>query len=180
MAVSEKLRQEKEQQEPGVGASRAEAGTQPRTGQESIQAGERGQDVAKGRGDPPGDQHPEPTSERKVVVTARLQDKEGQGVGTPRGEQRKEVGESRQRASPELGGCRLREVKILTRKGSCSTEEKITSVVTLSLDQQVSRNGQGIDPWGAKSWVLGRQQREGEPKSTRREMGPVGFWGRFF
>ncbi|XP_075377819.1 ladinin-1 [Mycteria americana] len=141
MAVSEKLRQEKEQQEPGVGVSCAEAGTQPRTGQESIQAGEQGQDAAKGRGDPRGDQHLEPASERKVVVRGRLQDKEGQGVGMPRGEQRKEVGEPQQRAPPELGGCRLREVKILTRQGSHSMEEKTASVVTSSLDQQqASRN----------------------------------------
>ncbi|XP_009280181.1 PREDICTED: ladinin-1 [Aptenodytes forsteri] len=141
MAISEKLRQDKEQQEPGVGASHVEAGTQPRMGQESIQAGEQGQDAAKGGGDPPGDQHPEPASERKAVVRGRLQDKEGQGVGMPRGEQRKEVGEPQQRASPELGGCRLREVKILTRQGSRSTEEKTASVVTSSLDQQQpSRN----------------------------------------
>ncbi|KAM6232633.1 ladinin-1 [Spheniscus humboldti] len=141
MAISEKLRQDKEQQEPGVGASHVEAGMQPRMGQESIQAGERGQDAAKGRGDPPGDQHPEPASERKVVVRGRLQDKEGQGVGMPRGEQRKEVGEPQQRALPELGGCRLREVKILTRQGSRSTEEKTALVVTSSLDQQQpSRN----------------------------------------
>ncbi|KAM6108283.1 ladinin-1 [Pterocles gutturalis] len=159
MAVSEKLRQEKEQQEPGVGASRVEAGIHPRVGQESIWAGERGQDAAKGRGDPPGDQHPEPATERKVVVRGRLQDKEVQGVETPWGEKRKEmvrarlqdkegqgvatppgeqkvVGELPQRAPPEVGGCRLREVKILTRQGSRSTEEKTTSVVTSSLDQQ--------------------------------------------
>lgn len=145
MSVSEKLRQKKEQQEPGVGVSRTEEGTQPRVGQESIQAV---QDAAKGRGDPPGDQHPEPASERKVVVRGRLQDKEGQGVGMPRGEQKKEVGEPQQRASPEVGGCRLREVKILTRQGSRSMEEKTASVVTSSLDQQVSRNGQGTRPWG--------------------------------
>ncbi|XP_014801764.1 PREDICTED: ladinin-1 [Calidris pugnax] len=139
MAVSAKLRQEKEQQDPGVGVSHTETGTQPRTGQD--QAGERGQDVAKGRGDPPGDQHPEPTSERKAVVRGRLQDKEGQGVGTPQGEQKKEVGEPQKRASPELGGCRLREVRILTRQGSRSMEEKTASVVTSSLDQQQpSRN----------------------------------------
>lgn len=173
MAVSAKLRQEKEQQEPGVGAIRTEAGTQPRTGQDQAGAS---QDAAKGRGDPSGDQRPEPASERKVVVRGRLQDKEGQGVGMPQEEQRKEVGGSQQRASPELGGCRLREVRILTRQGSCSTEEKTASVVTLSLDQQVSRNGQGINPCGARSWV---REREGELKSTRREMGPVGFWGRF-
>ncbi|KAM7082390.1 ladinin-1 [Ciconia maguari] len=141
MAVSEKLRQEKEQQEPGVGVSCAEAGMQPCTGQESIQAGEQGQDVAKGRGDPQGDQHLEPASERKVVVRGHLQDKEGQGVGTPWGEQRKEVGEPQQQAPPELGGCRLREVKILTRQGSHSMEKKTASVVTSSLDQQqASRN----------------------------------------
>ncbi|KAM6370119.1 ladinin-1 [Pluvialis apricaria] len=137
-SVSEKLRQEKEQQEPSVGLSRTEAEMQPRMGQKSIQAGE---DTAKGKGDPPGDQHPEPASERKVVVRGRLHDKEGQDVGTPRGEQKKEVGESQQRASPEVGGCRLREVKILTRQGSRSMEEKTASVVTLSLDQQQpSRN----------------------------------------
>uniref|UniRef100_A0A8C8BIQ1 Ladinin 1 n=1 Tax=Otus sunia TaxID=257818 RepID=A0A8C8BIQ1_9STRI len=141
MAISEKRRQEKEQQDPGVGTSRAEAGTQPRMGQESIQTGERDQDAAKGRGDPPGDQHPEPTSERKVMVRGRLQDKEGQGVGTPCGEQKKEVVETQRRASPELGGCRLREVKILTRQGSRSMEEKTAMVVTSSLDQQrPSRN----------------------------------------
>ncbi|KAM9255471.1 ladinin-1 [Cariama cristata] len=136
MAVSAKLRQEKEQQEPRVGSSRVEAGMQPCVWQESIQAGEQSQDAAKGRGDPPGDQHPQLASERKVVVRGRLQDKEGQGVGTPRGEQRKEVGEPQQQASLELGGCRIREVKILTRQGSRSTEEKTTSVVTSSLDQQ--------------------------------------------
>ncbi|XP_054659780.1 ladinin-1 [Grus americana] len=141
VAVSEKLRKEKEQQEPGVGASHAEAGMQLHVEQESIQAGEQGQDVAKDRGDPPGDQHPEPASERKAVVRVQLQDKEGQGVGMPRREQRKEVGEPQQRASLELGGCRLREVKILTRQGSRSTEEKSASVVTSSPDQQQpSRN----------------------------------------
>ncbi|XP_026720271.1 ladinin-1 [Athene cunicularia] len=141
MAISEKRRQEKEQQDPGVGMSRAEAGTQPRRGQESIQTGERGQDAAKGRGDPPGDQHPEPASERKVVARGRLQDKEGQGVGAPCGGQKKEVVETQQQASPELGGCRLREVKILTRQGSRSLEEKTAMVVTSSLDQQQpSRN----------------------------------------
>ncbi|XP_027645682.1 ladinin-1 isoform X2 [Falco biarmicus] len=138
MAVSEKLRQEKEQQEPGVGASRVEARMQLRAGQQSIQAGEQDQDVAKGRGDPPREQHPEPASERKVVLRGRLQDKERQGVETPRGEPRKEVGEPQQQ--PELGGCRLREVKILTRQGSRSMEEKAALVVTSSLDQQPSRN----------------------------------------
>lgn len=137
-ASAEKLRQEKEQQEPGVGVSRTDEGTQPRVGQESIQAG---QDVAKGRGDPPEDQHTKLASERKVVVRERLQDKEGQGVGMPQGEQKKEVGELQQRASPEVGGCRLREVKILTRQGSRSMEEKTASVVTSSLDErQPSRN----------------------------------------
>ncbi|XP_065554620.1 ladinin-1 isoform X2 [Lathamus discolor] len=135
MAVSGKLRQEKEQQDAGVGASRAETGTQPHTGRESIQAGQRDRDVAKGRGDPPGDRHRQPALERKVVVRARLQDKEGQGVGTPRGEQRKEVQEPR--ALTELGGCRLREVKILTRQGSRSAE-KTSSVATSSLEQQPS------------------------------------------
>ncbi|XP_009068247.1 PREDICTED: ladinin-1, partial [Acanthisitta chloris] len=117
--VSEKLRQDKEQQEPGV---------KPRTRQRSIQAAERDQDAAKGRKDPPGDQNPEPAPERKVVVMrGRFQEKEEQGVGTPHGEQRKEV-----QGPPEVGTCRLREVKILTRQGSRSTEEKTTS----SLDQQ--------------------------------------------
>ncbi|XP_010081140.1 PREDICTED: ladinin-1 [Pterocles gutturalis] len=141
MAVSEKLRQEKEQQEPGVGASRVEAGIHPRVGQESIWAGERGQDAAKGRGDPPGDQHPEPATERKVVVRGRLQDKEVQGVETPWGEKRKEM--LPQREPPEVGGCRLREVKILTRQGSRSTEEKTTSVgctPCLLFPQQPPRN----------------------------------------
>jgi len=180
MAVSEKRRQEKEQQEPGVESSRAEAGMQPRVGQESIQAGKRDQDAAKGRGDPSGDQHLEIALERKVVVRARLQDKEGQGVGMPQGKQRKEVGKVQQQTSPELGGCRLREVKILTRQGRRSMEEKTASEVTSSLNQQVSRNGQGTNSWGARSWVLGGRQREGKPESARREMGPVGFWGRLF
>lgn len=177
MAVSAKLRQEKEQQEPGVGLSRARTGTQPRVGQENIQDGERGQDAAKGRGNPPGHQHPEPASEKKAVVKGRLWDKEGQGVGTPREEPRKEVGEPPKRTSPELGGCRLREVKILTRQGSRSVEEKTALVVNASQDQQVSRNRQGTSPWGESSCVLGGQQREGEPKITRREMGPMGFGG---
>ncbi|XP_064328025.1 ladinin-1 [Phalacrocorax carbo] len=141
MAVSEKLRQEKEQQVPGVGVSHVEAATQRRVGQESTQAGERGQDAAKSRGDPPGDQQPELPLEKKAVARGRLQDKEGQGVGSPQVEERKEVGELQQRASPELGGCRVREVKILTRQGSCSTEKKTASVVTSSLErQQPSRN----------------------------------------
>ncbi|KAM6311235.1 LOW QUALITY PROTEIN: ladinin-1 [Podargus strigoides] len=136
MAISGKLRQKKEQQEPGVGASRVEEGAQLRVGQESIQAGEQDQDAAKGRGDTPGDQQLELALEQKAVVRGCLQDKEGQGVGTPLGEQRKEVGELQQRTSPELGGCRLREVKILTRRGSRSTEEKTVSVVSSSLEQQ--------------------------------------------
>ncbi|RMB99488.1 hypothetical protein DUI87_24225 [Hirundo rustica rustica] len=83
---------------------------------------------------PAGDKNLEPASERKVVVRARLQDKD-QGVWTPRGEQRKEVKEP-----PEVGSCRLREVKILTRVGNRCTEEK-TSAVTSSLEQQQpSRN----------------------------------------
>ncbi|KAM6398925.1 ladinin-1 isoform 2-T2 [Rhynochetos jubatus] len=139
MALSEKLGQEKEQQEPRVGANHAKAGTEQRVGQESIQAGEQDQDAAKGRGDPPEDQHPESASECKMVVRGYLQDKEGQGVGTPWGEQKKEVREPQQRSSLEVGGCRLREVKILTRQGSRSMEEKTTLVVTLPLDQQPSR-----------------------------------------
>ncbi|XP_023797887.1 ladinin-1 isoform X2 [Cyanistes caeruleus] len=129
-AVSEKLRQEPEQKEPGVGGSCPEAGAQPRRRQESGRAAEQGQEPAKGRGDPAGDKNLEPASERKGMVRARLQDKE-QGVWTPRGEQRKEP--------PEVGSCRLREVKILTRVGNRSTEEK-TSAVTSSPEQQPSRN----------------------------------------
>ncbi|XP_051627649.1 ladinin-1 isoform X3 [Manacus candei] len=137
--VSEKLKQKKEQKEPGLGESHTEAGTQPCVRQESIWAGERDRDAAKGRGDPPGDQHLEPVSETKAVVRGRLRDREEQGVGTPRGEQRKELRELQQ--PPEVGGCRLREVKILTRQGSHSTEEKTTSVVTSPLEQQQpSRN----------------------------------------
>ncbi|XP_010180072.1 PREDICTED: ladinin-1 [Mesitornis unicolor] len=137
-AVSEKLRQEKEQQEPRVGSRQAEAETQPGVGQESIQAGEQGQDTAKGRGDPPGTQHPEPALERTVVVRGRLQVKEGQGLGTPQREQSKEGKELQQQEPLELGGCRLREVKILTRRGSRSVEEKTETAVTLSVDQQQS------------------------------------------
>ncbi|KAM7032761.1 ladinin-1 isoform 2-T2 [Acridotheres tristis] len=128
--VSEKLRQEKEQKEPEVGESCPERGPQPCERQESSRAAERAQEAAKGRGDPPGDKNLEPASERKVVVRARLQDKD-QGVWSPRGEQRKEAKEP-----PEVGSCRLREVKILTRVGK---EEK-TSAVTSSPEQQPSRN----------------------------------------
>ncbi|KAL2295537.1 hypothetical protein Nmel_017952 [Mimus melanotis] len=128
--VSEKLRQEKEQKEPEVGESCPERGPQPRWRQESGWAAEQAQEAAKGRGDLPGDKNLEPASERKVVVRARLQDKD-QGVWTPRGEQRKEAKEP-----PEVGSCRLREVKILTRVGK---EEK-TSAVTSSPEQQPSRN----------------------------------------
>lgn len=150
--VSEKLRQEKEQKEPGVAESHLEAGSQPRRRQEGGRAAERGQEVAKGRGDPPGDKNLEPASERKVVVRAQLQDKD-QGVWTPRGEQRKEAKEP-----PEVGSCRLREVKILTRVGNRSTEEK-TLAVTSSPEQQVSRNGWGTRPQGERSWVLGGPER---------------------
>ncbi|XP_057230401.1 ladinin-1 isoform X2 [Malurus melanocephalus] len=127
--VSEKLRQEKEQKEPGVGESRPEAAAQPRGRQESSRAAERGQEAAKGRGDPPADKNPEPASERKVMLRARLQDK-GEGVWTSQGEQRKELKEPL-----EVGSCRLREVKILTRVGNHSTE-----VVSSSPEQQPSRN----------------------------------------
>lgn len=68
-------------------------------------------------------------------------------------------------------------MKILTRQGSRSVEEKTALVVNASQDQQVSRNRQGTSPWGESSCVLGGQQREGEPKITRREMGPMGFGG---
>lgn len=132
--TSEKLRQEKEQKEPGEGESCLETGPQPHRRQESSQAAEWAEGAAKGRRDPPGDTNLEPASERKVVVRARLQDKD-QGVWTPRGEQRKEMKEP-----PEVGSCRLREVKILTRVGNRSTEEK-TSAVTSSPEQQVSRDG---------------------------------------
>ncbi|XP_053943388.1 ladinin-1 isoform X3 [Cuculus canorus] len=140
MSVSEKLKQKKEQQEPGREVSCVEAGMKPHMGQKSIQPGQQGQDVTKGRGDPPGDQHPELLSKRKASVKVRLQDKERQVVGTPLEEQRKEV-EPQQRSSPEVGGCRVREVKILTRQGSFSKEEKTASVETSSQDQQhPSRN----------------------------------------
>ncbi|XP_069731895.1 ladinin-1 isoform X2 [Phaenicophaeus curvirostris] len=135
IAVSEKLNQKKEQQEPGGEVSCVEARMKSHVGQKSIQPGQQGQDAAKGRGDPPGDQHPELVSKRKASVKMRLQDKERQGVGTPQEEQRKEV-EPQQRSSPEVGGCRVREVKILTRQGSCSKEEKTALVVTSSQDQQ--------------------------------------------
>ncbi|XP_053943387.1 ladinin-1 isoform X2 [Cuculus canorus] len=135
MSVSEKLKQKKEQQEPGREVSCVEAGMKPHMGQKSIQPGQQGQDVTKGRGDPPGDQHPELLSKRKASVKVRLQDKERQVVGTPLEEQRKEV-EPQQRSSPEVGGCRVREVKILTRQGSFSKEEKTASVETSSQDQQ--------------------------------------------
>ncbi|XP_018864579.1 ladinin-1 isoform X2 [Parus major] len=93
-------------------------------------AGHKNPEPAKGRGDPAGHKNPEPVSERKGMVRARLQDKE-QGVWTPRGEQRKEP--------PEVGSCQLREVKILTRVGNRSTEEK-TSAGTSSPEQQPPRN----------------------------------------
>ncbi|XP_054032341.1 ladinin-1 [Dryobates pubescens] len=134
LAISEKLRQEKEQQEPGVGASRVEPGTQPPVGQDSIQAAEHGRDAAKGRQQPPAERQPAPAAERKVVLRAQLQDKEGQGVGAPRGEQRKQVGDPQQ--PPEVGGCRLREVKILSRQGSRSRQEKAAAVRSSSPDQQ--------------------------------------------
>lgn len=129
--VSEKLRQEKEQKEPGVGESCPEEGPQPRGRQESSRAAERGQ---QGRGDLPGDKNLEPASERKTVLRARLQDKD-QEVWTPRGEQRKETKEP-----PEVGSCRLREVKILTRVGNRSTEEKTSAVASSPEQQQPSRN----------------------------------------
>lgn len=176
MAVTGKLRQEKEQQEPGVGASHAEAVTEPRVGQESTQAVKRDQDAAKGSGHPAGDQQPEPALGRKVVVRRQLQDKEGQGTRAPQGEQRKEVEETQQRASPEVGGCWLREVKILTKQGSHSIEEKTASVVTSSLDQQVSGNGQGISPQGARSWVWRGQRERESPKvpGGKRDLWPFG------
>ncbi|EOB05631.1 Ladinin-1 [Anas platyrhynchos] len=110
MAVSEKPKQEKEQREAVQGASCEQA--QPHTGQESGRAAEQGQ--------------------------RRLQDKEGQGAGTPRGEQRRDEGEPQQQAAPELGTCRVREVKILTRTRIRSTDEKIASEGTPSPDQQRS------------------------------------------
>lgn len=130
MAVSEKPKQEKEQQE---------AGMKPNTGQESIEATERGQDTAPV---PAGKQHPVQSHERKVTARGRLQDREGSSVGTLRGEQRRE--EEQQRVAPELGGCRLREVKILTRTRSSSTEEKAASEGTSPPAQQVS----GTWAWG--------------------------------
>lgn len=136
-----------------MGESRSETEPQPRGRQESSRAAERAQEAAKGGGDLPGDKNLEPASERKVVLRARLQDKD-QGAWTPRGEQRKEAKEP-----PEVGSCRLREVKILTRVGNRSTEEK-TSVVTSSLEQQVSRSGWDTRPRGEKSWVLGGPEKD--------------------
>ncbi|XP_035203220.1 LOW QUALITY PROTEIN: ladinin-1 [Oxyura jamaicensis] len=136
MAVSEKPKQEKEQREAAVGANSVQAAAQPRAGQESGRAAEQGQDAVTGKEAPPGDQHPEPACERKVVARGRLQDKEGQGTGTPRGEQRRVEGEPQQQAAPELGTCRVREVKILTRTRIRSTEEKIASEGTPSPEQQ--------------------------------------------
>ncbi|XP_013799505.2 ladinin-1 [Apteryx mantelli] len=136
VAISEKLRQEKEQQEPEAGVSHAEAGLQQHEGQESTLAGEQGQDADKGREAPSGEQHPEPASERKVVARGRLQDKERWGMGTPQGDQRSEVGEQQQQAVQEQRGCRLREVKILPGGGSRSIEEKTVSLVTLPPGQQ--------------------------------------------
>ncbi|XP_009095667.1 ladinin-1 isoform X1 [Serinus canaria] len=132
--VSEKLRQEKEQKEPGAGESCQETEAQPRGRQESSRAAEHAQEAARGRGDPPRDKNLEPGSERKVVVRTWLQDKD-QGAQTPRGEQRKEAKEP-----PEVGSCRLREVKILTRVGNRSTEEKISAVTSSPEQQQPSRN----------------------------------------
>ncbi|TRZ12943.1 hypothetical protein HGM15179_014164 [Zosterops borbonicus] len=134
-AVCEKPRQEKEQKEqPGVGESCQETEPQPQRRQESSQAAERAQEAARGRGDLPGDKNSEPGSERKVVVRARLQDKE-KGVWTSRGEQRKELKEP-----PEVGSCRLREVKILTRVGNHSAEEKTSAGTSPPEQQQPSRN----------------------------------------
>ncbi|XP_014114407.1 PREDICTED: ladinin-1 isoform X2 [Pseudopodoces humilis] len=130
-AACEKPRQEPEQKEPGVGGSCPEPGAQPRRRQESGRAAEQGQEPAKGRGDPAGDKNLEPASERKGMVRARLQDKE-QGAWTPRGEQRKEP--------PEVGSCRLREVKILTRVGNRSTEEKTSAGTSSPEQQQPPRN----------------------------------------
>ncbi|XP_030821669.1 ladinin-1 isoform X1 [Camarhynchus parvulus] len=130
-AVSEKLRQEKEQKEAGVAGSCPETEAQPRGRQESSGAAE---EAAAGRGDPPRDRSLEPAPERKVVLRARLQDKD-QGVQTARGEQRKEAKEP-----PEVGSCRLREVKILTRVGNRSTEEKTSAVTSSPEQQQPSRN----------------------------------------
>ncbi|XP_061869596.1 ladinin-1 isoform X3 [Colius striatus] len=74
--VSAKLRQDKEKQEPAVGESCTETGAPQRAGKESVWAGKRGQDATKGRGDAPGDQHPEPASERKVLQPSRNPSKE--------------------------------------------------------------------------------------------------------
>ncbi|OXB67261.1 hypothetical protein ASZ78_015902 [Callipepla squamata] len=120
MAVSEKLKREKEQQE---------AGMKPRMGQESIVAAEQAQDTAPA---PAGDLG----HEKKVTARGRLQDREGSGMGTARGEQRRDE-EQQQPVAPELGGCRLREVKILTRTRSSSTEEKASSERTSAPAQQV-------------------------------------------
>ncbi|XP_058712130.1 ladinin-1 isoform X2 [Poecile atricapillus] len=129
----EQKEQDLEQKEPGLGGSCPQPGAQPRRRQESGRAAEQDQELAKGRGDPAGDKNLEPAPERKGMVRTRLQDRE-QRVWTPRGEQRKEPKEP-----PEVGSCRLREVKILTRVGNRSTEEK-TSAITSSPEQQAPRN----------------------------------------
>ncbi|XP_062451154.1 ladinin-1 [Rhea pennata] len=136
VAISEKLRQEKEHREPGSGVSHAEAGLQQHVGQESVLAGDQGQDAAKGRDALSGDQHPEPALERKAVARGQLQDKEGQGTGMLQGDQKSEVGEQQHEAVQEQRGFRLREVKILPGGGSRSIEEKMVSVVTLPPSQQ--------------------------------------------
>ncbi|XP_025957056.2 ladinin-1 [Dromaius novaehollandiae] len=156
VATSEKLRQEKEQEEAGAAVSRGEAGLQRHVGQEGVLAGERGQDAAKGREAPPGDRYPKAASERKAVARGRLQDREGRGTGTPQGDQGSEVGEQRQQAVQEQRGCRLREVKILPGGGSRSTEEKTVSLVTLSPGQQ-------HPPRSTPKEVTQRTPRQDEP-----------------
>ncbi|XP_005492510.1 ladinin-1 isoform X1 [Zonotrichia albicollis] len=129
--VSEKLRQEKEQKEAGAAESCPQTEAQPRGRQQSGRAAE---EAPGGRGDPARDRNPEPAPEKKVVLRARLQDTE-QGVQAARGEQRKEAKEP-----PEVGSCRLREVKILTRVGNRSAEEKTSAVASSPEQQQPSRN----------------------------------------
>ncbi|XP_010211774.1 PREDICTED: ladinin-1 [Tinamus guttatus] len=133
VAIPEKPREKKEQQEPGTGVS--SAGLQQPGGQENVLVGKLGQDAAKAREEPSGDQHPEPVSERKVITRGRLQDKEGQATGTQQRDQRSEVGKQQLQTVQEQRS-RPCEVKTLTGGGNRSTEEKTVSVVTLSPGEQ--------------------------------------------
>ncbi|XP_009665620.1 ladinin-1 [Struthio camelus] len=135
VAISEKLRQKKEQWEPGARVSHVEPELQQHAGQESVLAGEQGHDAAKSRGTSSEDQRSETASERKVLTKGQLEDKQEQGMETQQGNQRSEVGEQQKQAVQEQRSCRLHEVKILPGGGSRSME-KINSSVTLPPGQQ--------------------------------------------